>query len=102
MVQSLAQSQYLDEYIFKVAEGISPHHGNLVVGTLESIAGVTKLLVAWTAWIGDLGVRPVSKIGCRDIVKKIIKVYKGNGTKIFQDEISHILVVSERSNESLF
>ena len=57
MVYSLAQSQYLDEYIFKVAEGISPHHGNLAVGTLESIAGVTKLLVAWICLdlLGDLG-----------------------------------------------
>ena len=52
VVYSLAQSQYLDEYIFKVAEGISPHHGNLAVGTLESIGGVTKLLVAWICnWI---------------------------------------------------
>ena len=46
-MHSLAQSQYLDEYILKVAERISSH-GNLAVGTLESIAGITKLLVAWS------------------------------------------------------
>ncbi|OLP95317.1 Argininosuccinate lyase 2 [Symbiodinium microadriaticum] len=45
LVHSLAQSQYLDEYILKVAERISSH-GNLAVGTLYSIAGITKLLVA--------------------------------------------------------
>ncbi|CAE7846851.1 ddaF [Symbiodinium necroappetens] len=45
LVHSLAQSQYLDEYIFKVAERISSQP-NFAVGALESIAGIAKLLVA--------------------------------------------------------
>ncbi|CAL1142338.1 unnamed protein product, partial [Cladocopium goreaui] len=85
MVQCLAQSQYLDEYIFKVAEGISPHHGNLVVGTLESIAGVTKLLVAFP--IGCVvDWRPASRtrlawvalgLGCPTVVIGVLAILSG-------------------------
>ena len=45
LVYTLAQSQYLDEYIFKVAERTSSQ-GNLAVGAIESFGGITKLLVA--------------------------------------------------------
>lgn len=85
VVYSLAQSQYLDEYIFKVAEGISPHHGNLAVGTLESIAGVTKLLVAFP--IGCLvDWRPATRtrlawvalgLGCPTFVIGVLAILSG-------------------------
>ena len=47
LVYALAQNQYLDEYIFKLAERTSSQ-GNLAVGAIESIGGITKLLVAWS------------------------------------------------------
>lgn len=85
VVYSLAQSQYLDEYIFKVAEGISPHNGNLAVGCMESIAGVTKLLVAFpVGCVVDW--RPATRtrlawvafaLGCPTVVIAVLAILSG-------------------------
>lgn len=46
MARGLMQGPFLDQFIFTLASETSENLGNLIVGSFESVAGITKLLVA--------------------------------------------------------
>ena len=46
MARGLMQGPFLDQFIFTLASETSENLGNLIVGSFESVAGITQLLVA--------------------------------------------------------